>query len=79
MQLLEKDFRIEKRTDGSFSIFDRITGHTFDFEILESNLWKCLECETTFENENEAKHHVRETITIYDEEDKKENERIETL
>jgi len=28
-----------------------------EFELMENNLWKCLECGTTFEDENECKSH----------------------
>lgn len=31
----------------------------FEFELLENGLWKCLECGTTFENENEKEAHKR--------------------
>ena len=35
---------------------------TFEFELLESGLWRCKECGTTFENENEMEAHKKGEI-----------------
>jgi hypothetical protein len=31
-----------------------------NFTLLESNLWQCNGCKTTFENENECNNHLEE-------------------